>query len=71
MPLLFCVGQHSALPAVQHSLRPTENLLVFLDDLYVVSRPDLVGAIYRIVQESLWAHAGFRVHGGMCGILQV
>ena len=64
MPLLFCVGQHSALQPVQHSLRPNERLLAFLDDLYVVSKPDRVGAIYRIVQESLWAHAGIRVHGG-------
>ena len=64
MPLLFCVGQHSTLQAVQHSSRPTERLLAFLDDLYVVSKPDRVGAIYSIVQESLWGHAGIRVHGG-------
>ena len=64
VPLLFCVGQHSALQEVQHSLRPSEHLFAFLDDLYVVSKPDRVGEIYRTMQESLWAHAGIRIHGG-------
>ena len=49
---------------VQHSLRPSERLFAFLDDLYVVSKPDRVGEIYRTMQESLWAHVGIKIHGG-------
>ena len=55
MPLLFCVGQHSALQEVQHSLRPSERLFAFLDDLYVVSEPDRVGEIYRTIHDqNMW-----------------
>ena len=39
MPLLFSVGQHAALEAIQRKL-PTEKLLAFLDDIHVVSRPE-------------------------------
>ena len=34
------------------------------DDIYVVSAPDRVGAIYAILQHELFTHAGIRVHGG-------
>ena len=64
MPLLFCVGQHAALEEVQARLRPNERLFVYVDDVYVVSKPDWVGAIHTALQESLWAHARIRVHGG-------
>ena len=35
MPLLFCVGQHAALEAIQRGMSPNEKLLAFLDDLYI------------------------------------
>ena len=63
MPLLFCVGQHAALQEVQARLRPNERLFAYLDDVYVVSKPDRVGAIYTALQEALWTHARIRVHG--------
>ena len=34
MPLLFALGQHGALQAVQDSLGPTERLLAFQDDVH-------------------------------------
>ena len=64
MPLLFCVGQHAALEEVQARLRPNERLFTYLDDVCVVSKPDRGGAICTALQESLWAHARIRVHGG-------
>ena len=33
MPLLFCLGQHAALEAMQRELNPNEKLFAFLDDL--------------------------------------
>ena len=63
MPLLFCVGQHAALEEVQARLRPNERLFAYLDDVFVVSKPDRVGAIYTALQESLWGRAWIRVHG--------
>ena len=64
MPLLFCVGEHAALQEAQARLRPNERLFAYLDDVYVVSKPDRVGAIYTALQEALWTHARIRVHGG-------
>ena len=64
MPLLFCVGRHAAFEEVQARLRPNERLFAYLDDVYVVSKPDRVGAIYTALQETLWAHARIRIHGG-------
>ena len=64
MPLLFCVGQHADLEKLQAMSRPNERLLAYLDDVYVVSKPDWVGAVYTALQESLWVHVRIRVHGG-------
>ena len=57
MPLLFCLGQHGALEAVQHQLCDGERLLAFLDDIYLATPPFQVGPAYTAVQE-LWIHAG-------------
>ena len=43
MPLLFALGQHAALEAVQRQLRVGERLFAYHDDIYVVSPPDGVG----------------------------
>ena len=64
MPLLFSVGQHAALEAIQRRLFPTEKLLAFLDDIYVVSRPERVGDVVASADHQLWTHARIRVHGG-------
>ena len=49
-PLLL--GQHAALEAIQREMKPNEKLFAFLDDLYLVSKPDRVGALHNL------AHAG-------------
>ena len=64
MPLLFCVGQHAAFEAMQRGLNPDEKLLAFLDDLYLVSLPERVGAMHNLAQHELWTHCRIRVHGG-------
>ena len=63
MPL-FSLGQHAALERVQRLLREGEVLFAFLDDVYTVSMPDCVWDIHRLLEESLWAESGIRVHEG-------
>ena len=64
MPLLFAVGQHAALVAVQGRLQQDERIFAFLDDIYTTSDPDRVGAVYAILQEELHHHCGIRIHTG-------
>ena len=42
MPMLYSLGQHHALCAVQSKLRLDERLFALLDDIYVVCRPERV-----------------------------
>ena len=64
MPLLFSLGQHAALMAVQRQLAAHEKVFAFLDDVYVVTSPDRVLAVYTILQAELWRHSRIRVHDG-------
>ena len=38
--------------------------MAFLDDIYVVTRSERIGAVYVTLQNELLAHAGIQVHGG-------
>ena len=40
MPLLFALGQHAALCAIDNSLGVDDRLMAFLDDVYVVTLPE-------------------------------
>ena len=64
MPLLFALGQHAALEAVQRRLLEGERLFAFLDDVYVLTTPDRVGDVYRALQEELFRHCRIRIHVG-------
>ena len=61
MPLLFALGQHSALDAIQEELQEGEHLLAFNDDIYTTSSPERVGSVYALLEEHLY---GVRVNGG-------
>ena len=45
MPFFFGRRQQEALQAVQRQLEDGESLLAFLDDVYVVTRPERVGEV--------------------------
>ena len=45
-------------------LRDGERLFAFHDDLYVVTVPNRVGAIFAVVQECMRRDANIRVHLG-------
>ena len=65
MPLLFSLGQHAALQAVQGRLDAGERLMAFLDDVYVATpTPDRVGPIYTTLDVDLYRHARIRINGG-------
>ena len=64
MPLLYSLGQHRALEAINREMRADQHLMAFLDDIFLVTMPQDVGAAYAIVQEKLWVHSCIRVHVG-------
>ena len=64
MPMLFALGQHQALEAVQSRLRDGEKLFAFLDDVYLVCSPGQVADVLKIVEEELMAHANISLHLG-------
>ena len=75
MPLLFCVGQHSALEAIQRRLCQSERLLAYLDDVCLVSQPDGARDAHNVAEQELWTHAN-RTHDAslwqcMCTILGI
>ena len=59
MPLLFAVGQQSALEEASAQLLPGEHL-AFHDDIHMLTMPERVGAVYAIVR----MRARIRIHGG-------
>ena len=73
MPALFCLGLHEALHNVHSNLRSGEQLVAYLDDIYVLTKPDrarqvydeLTGEIRRITgiepnlgKTECWSHQG-------------
>ena len=57
MPLLFALGQHAALEAVQGRLLDGEKLFAYLDDVYIICQPDRVADVHAIVEEELFNRA--------------
>ena len=64
MPALFSLGQHSSLVSVQETLQPTECLMAFLDDIFLVSQPERTAIAHRELGHQLWTRAGISLHAG-------
>ena len=64
MPILFCLGQHAALASVKRELLEGEQLFAFLDDLYIICKPERVVEVHRILSNKLWEHARISLHAG-------
>ena len=62
MPLLFALGQHPALEAVQRHLAGGEFIFADLDDIYFVTVPERTGIVYSLLQNALRNMAGIRIH---------
>ena len=64
MPALFCLGLHDALNAAKIQLRPGEELVAFLDDIYLVTEKNRARAVYDIVTQAIRNHAGIEANLG-------
>ena len=64
MPLLFSLGLHASLKSISDRLLITEKIFAFLDDMYLVCRPDRVVAVYEIVRQELQRHTNIDIHCG-------
>ena len=67
MPAFCSLGQRAALAEVQARLAPSELLLAFLDDVYVIARPDRIRSIFDMLSDALWRHAHMRLDAGATG----
>ena len=59
MPSLFATQR-----ARQESLQPTERLMAFLDDVYLVSQLEQTAVANRELGHHLWTRAGISLHAG-------
>ena len=64
MPMLFSLGQHRALVAVQSKLLEDEKLFAFLDDVYVICRPSRVQEVFQLLETELRSRASISIHLG-------
>ena len=64
MPLLYALGQHQTLRSVQCQLRPSEGLLAFHDDIYVVTSLERTCEVHTILREALWDNNRIQIHVG-------
>ena len=60
MPALYSFNVRDALTEAQAGLEPNELLLVSLDDVYIVARPDRVRLLFDCLFEILWRTACIR-----------
>ena len=63
MPVLFALGQHPAFVAALRRFHAGERLFASLDDVYVVTTPERVGAVHAILSGELWPQSRIS-HGG-------
>ena len=62
------VGQHRALVAVHSRLLPSESLMAYLDDTYVVSSPERVEHVHTALEEELFIATSGSMQGKLgCG----
>jgi hypothetical protein len=64
MPVLYALAQHDGLVEADGQLLPSEHLLAFLDDLYVVTSRGRAHEVFEIVTECVDRKVGVRTHLG-------
>ena len=70
MPLLFSLGIHDSLSAVDERLRPEDKLFAYLDDVHVVSPPHRTRVAYNILTEQMLTGAGIQLHTGKTRVVE-
>ena len=64
MPALFALGLHDTLAKVKANMQRGEHLFAYLDDIYVVCRPDRAKAVFELIERTLSAHTGVHCNMG-------
>ena len=64
MSLLYALGQHPSLLAMQEHMQEGEKLYAFLDDVYITCQPHRVRILYDALQQCLWNHSRIRINLG-------
>ena len=64
MPALFCLAMRPALAEIQARLHADDLVVVYLDDVYVVTTPDRARAAYDVVAEVLPRVCNIQVNRG-------
>ena len=64
MPMLFSLGQHRGLVAVQSKLLEDEKLFALLDDVYVICRLTRVQEVFQLLETELRCRASISIHLG-------
>ena len=65
MPLMFSIGMQGALEEVTAALERGEQLCAFLDDVFLLCRPDRVTTLFKgCFRGSLERVAGTQLHHG-------
>ena len=64
MPLLFSLAMHPSLVSTGDLLREGEKLFAFLDDVYLICKPERVLEVFRLIENALWIHSRISVHCG-------
>ena len=61
MPLLFSLAMHPSLVSTGDLLREGEKFFAFLDDVYLICKPERVLEIFRLIENALWIHSRISV----------
>ena len=64
MPLLFSLAIHNALEEAKREMVDGEELLAFLDDIYILCSPGRTRFLYNVIREKLLNMAGIQLHTG-------
>eukprot|EP00973_Karenia_brevis_P059577 8294542-Karenia_brevis.AAC.1 len=64
MPALYAIAQHPALQEVAQHLRHGEQVFAFLDDIYLVCKPDRASYLFNLVRDELRNRCGISVNLG-------
>ena len=62
MPAIFSVALAPALHDLQREPSPTEQVLAYFDDVYILASPDRVALLYRRLADLIWQRARLRLN---------
>ena len=65
-PAFFSLALHQALVEANAQLQPGEALIAYLDDVYILTRPERARAAFDTVTRVIEATAGIRPNLGKC-----